>query len=201
MADAVKDAVKDLSAGVKQLAVGDDKKQQKPQKQQQPKKDKKAKGKDGGASGPDELSSPPEYIDHRIKMFEELKAQYDAEVAKKPRHEITITLKDGKIEVGTAWETTPAAVAKGISKSLLERVVISKVDGELWDLERPFEKSCSLELLTFDDPDGRYVFWHSSAHILGEACERRFGCDLCIGPPVDVREPFHTDLPHGLTAK
>jgi threonyl-tRNA synthetase len=55
----------------------------------------------------------------------------------------------------------------------------------LWDLERPLEKSCKLELLPFDDPEGKKVFWHSSAHILGEASERRFGCDLCIGPPIE----------------
>ena len=52
-------------------------------------------------------------------------------------------------------------------------------------MERPLEKSCKLELLPFDDPEGKKVFWHSSAHVLGEASERRFGCDLCIGPPID----------------
>ena len=46
-------------------------------------------------------------------------------------------------------------IAKAIAQSLADRVVIGKVDGEVWDLERPLEKSCSLELLTFDDPEGR----------------------------------------------
>ena len=32
---------------------------------------------------------------------------------------------------------------------------------------------------------GKRVFWHSSAHVLGEAAERRFGCHLCLGPPTD----------------
>jgi len=32
---------------------------------------------------------------------------------------------------------------------------------------------------------GKRVFWHSSAHVLGEAAERHYGCHLCIGPPTD----------------
>ena len=32
---------------------------------------------------------------------------------------------------------------------------------------------------------GQYVFWHSSAHILGEAMERHYGGHLCYGPPVE----------------
>lgn len=47
-------------------------------------------------------------------------------------------------------------IAKGISKSLLERTVITKVDGELWDLTRPMEKSCKLELIDFESDEGRY---------------------------------------------
>ena len=73
---------------------------------------------------------------------------------------------------------------------MFERTVISRIDKgteneTLWDLERPLEKSVALEFLDFDHPEGKRVFWHSSAHILGEASERRFGCDLCIGPPID----------------
>lgn len=103
---------------------------------------------------------------------------------------INISLGDGKIVEGQSWVTSPADVARGISKSLFERTVIARIDKgtpeeTLWDLERPLEKSCKLELLPFDDPEGKKVFWHSSAHILGEASERRFGCDLCIGPPIE----------------
>ena len=73
----------------------------------------------------------------------------------KPREEITITLPNGKEEKGTSWETTPLMIAKGISKSLLERTVITKVDGELWDLTRPMEKSCKLELIDFESAEGK----------------------------------------------
>jgi threonyl-tRNA synthetase len=45
-------------------------------------------------------------------------------------------------------------IAQALSKSLADRTVIAKVDGELWDLERPLEKSCKLELLDFEHPEG-----------------------------------------------
>jgi threonyl-tRNA synthetase len=41
---------------------------------------------------------------------------------------------------------------------------------------------------------GKKVFWHSSAHILGEACERRFGCYLCNGPPTEDPPGFYYDM-------
>lgn len=41
---------------------------------------------------------------------------------------------------------------------------------------------------------GKKVFWHSSAHVLGEACERRFGCYLCNGPPTEDPPGFYYDM-------
>jgi len=147
-----------------------------------------------------ELSPQPQFLSERLKLFEKLKAKSDAERAAKPREPITITLGDGSIKQGTSWETTPAEIAKGISNSLLKRTVVAKLNGDpeqLWDLERPLEASCKLELLSFEDELGKKVFWHSSAHILGEASERRFGCSLCIGPPIDNGFYYEMALPDG----
>ncbi|KAH7133527.1 hypothetical protein EDB81DRAFT_658604 [Dactylonectria macrodidyma] len=141
-----------------------------------------------------ELAELPEFIQHRLDVFDRIKARQDAEIAAKPREEITVALPNGKEEKGISWETTPAAIAKSISKSLLERTVISMVDGELWDLTRPLEKSCKLELLDFEHTEGKKVFWHSSAHILGEAAERRYGCYLCNGPPTTDPPGFYYDM-------
>uniref|UniRef100_A0A6B2KYY4 Probable threonine--tRNA ligase, cytoplasmic n=1 Tax=Arcella intermedia TaxID=1963864 RepID=A0A6B2KYY4_9EUKA len=55
----------------------------------------------------------------------------------------------------------------------------------MWDLTRPIEQSCRLELFKFDSAEGKKVFWHSSAHIMGQALEKIFSCELCIGPPLD----------------
>ncbi|KAJ4196506.1 Threonine--tRNA ligase [Fusarium falciforme] len=157
----------------------------------QPKEKKPAKG---GKSSGLELPDLPEFIQHRLDLFDKIKARQEAEIAEKPREEIIISLPNGKEHTGTSWETTPFSIAKGISKSLLERTVISLVDGELWDLTRPLEKSCKLELLDFEHPEGKKVFWHSSAHILGEAAERRFGCYLCNGPPTEDPPGFYYDM-------
>ncbi|KAG8770978.1 threonyl-tRNA synthetase, partial [Serendipita sp. 397] len=132
-----------------------------------------------------ELNPPPEFFQSRIDLFDKYKAEYDEMVKAKPRQEITITLKDGKQKSGTSWETTPMQVALEISKSLTERLVIAKVDGVLWDLNRPLEMSVNLELLDFEHPEGKQVFWHSSAHVLGEAAEKHYGCHLCFGPPTE----------------
>ncbi|KAF1988384.1 threonyl-tRNA synthetase [Aulographum hederae CBS 113979] len=188
--DSIKSAVEDISNSIKGNAP-------EAAKQQQPKKDKKKPAKETSSSGPDEVSPPPAYIDHRVQIFEKLKTEYDEEIAKKPREQIEVTLGDGKIQVVTSWEDSPASIAKGISKSLFERTVVAEVDGEVWDLERPFEKSCSLKLLDFEHPEGKKVFWHSSAHILGEASERKYGCDLCIGPPVEDGFYYEMALPEG----
>uniref|UniRef100_A0A8W8HNV3 threonine--tRNA ligase n=1 Tax=Magallana gigas TaxID=29159 RepID=A0A8W8HNV3_MAGGI len=135
---------------------------------------------------------PPEFIAYREKLWQELKADYDKWLAAQPQDPIKVTLPDGKQVEGQAWKTTPYDVAKGISQGLADNTVVAKVDGELWDLDRPFEKDSSLQLLKFDDKDGQYVFWHSSAHILGEAMEKLYGGHLCYGPPIE--EGFYYDM-------
>ncbi|KAJ3233223.1 threonyl-tRNA synthetase [Chytriomyces hyalinus] len=164
--------------------------------------EKKAKGKGGKAPKakdvvpvgeyPLECTPRPEYIQHRLDMFDELKAIYDTEIAAKPRVPIKVTLPDGRDMDGTAWETTPMDIARLLSKSLSERVVIAKVNGVLWDLTRVLEDSCKVELLDFEKDEGKMVFWHSSAHVMGESCELHYGCHLCIGPPIE--EGFYYEM-------
>lgn len=149
---------------------------------------KKSKGK---GKAQDENSRPvfmepqPEFIDYRIEIFEKIKAENDAKLAAEERKPIKITLKDGSVKEGTSFETSPMDIAAAIGKSFQERQVISKVNGELWDLERPLESDVSLEFLDFDHPEGKAVFWHSSAHVLGEGCECHYGAHLCFGPPTE----------------
>ena len=72
----------------------------------------------------------------------------------------SVTLPDGKQVAGESWRTTPYDVALGISKGLADNTVVARVDGELWDLDRPLEKDVKLELVKFDDEEGQAVFWH-----------------------------------------
>ncbi|EIW79924.1 threonyl-tRNA synthetase [Coniophora puteana RWD-64-598 SS2] len=154
-------------------------------KQPKEKKEKKDKPAASASQFPLELQPKPEFFDHRIQIFEKLQAEHTEWVKAQPRQEITVTLPDGSERKGTSWETSPMDIAKEISKGLSEKVVIAKVDGTLWDLERPLEASCKLVLLDFESDEGKRVFWHSSAHVLGESAERHYGCHLCIGPPTE----------------
>ena len=56
----------------------------------------------------------------------------------------------------------------------------------LWDMQRALVGPVAkLELLKFEeDKDAKTVFWHSSAHMMGEALEHTFGSKLTIGPPL-----------------
>lgn len=145
----------------------------------------------------------PAFFRARNELFDRRNAQRKAWVARQLHDRIEIEMPGGEKKEGTKWETTPAQVAHSISKSLLERTVIARVQGtgasdegrQLWDLERPLEYSCRLELLDFAHEEGRKVFWHSSAHVLGEAAERRYGCSLCIGPPVENGFYYEMALP------
>jgi len=123
------------------------------------KKEKKGAAPDPAASGPLELDPWPQFIQDRIELFDKLYKEYQEEIAKKPREPIEITMPDGTVKHGTSWETTPAEIAKSISNSLYKRTVVARIDGEtLWDLDRPLEKSCKLELLDFNDEQGKFVF-------------------------------------------
>ena len=92
--------------------------------------------------------------------------------------------------------TSALDVAKGISEGLARVVVSAKVNGEVWDLNRPIMEDATLSLLKFDDLDGKKTFWHSSSHLLAEALEALYpGIKLGIGPAID--NGFYYDVDFG----
>ncbi|XP_060856722.1 threonine--tRNA ligase 1, cytoplasmic-like isoform X2 [Metopolophium dirhodum] len=155
-------------------------------KYQRPNKKKMAlKEKEGKQSQVSELKTWPSYIEDRLKLWDKLKEQYINELSNKILEPITVTFPDGKTINAKAWQSTPYDVAKGISQGLADNTVIAKVNGELWDLDRPLEKDSTLQFLKIDNEEAQKVFWHSSAHMLGEAMERIYGGCLCYGPPIE----------------
>uniref|UniRef100_A0AAQ5XHI8 threonine--tRNA ligase n=1 Tax=Amphiprion ocellaris TaxID=80972 RepID=A0AAQ5XHI8_AMPOC len=141
------------------------------------------------------LSPAPQYIDERLTLYTKLKAEHEslmAERAAKDSKPIKVTLPDGKVVEAESWKTTPYQVACGISQGLADNTVIAKVNNSVWDLDRPLEDDCSLQLLKFDDEEAQAVYWHSSAHILGEAMEKVYGGCLCYGPPIE--NGFYYDM-------
>merc|ERR1712226_315702 len=137
----------------------------------------------------------PEFIKSRDELFKsltDLKKQEIGEYASQEKG-IKVKLPDGSEKEGIAWKTTPFEIAQSISQGLAQNAIVAKVNGELWDLERPFEDNVeSLEILKFDNPEAQQVYWHSTAHILGEALELHFGGHLCYGPPIE--NGFYYDM-------
>jgi len=171
-------------------------KTQKPAADQKSKGEQKQKKKDksGGGGGVKELNPWPEFIQERLNLWDKLKKESDEALAAKVPTPIKVTLPDGAVKEGESWRTTPFIIAQGISQGLAESTIVAKVNGEVWDLDRPLEADCSLQLLKFTDDDAKTVFWHSTAHILGEAMERVYGGHLCYGPPIE--EGFYYDMYH-----
>ncbi|KAK9959226.1 hypothetical protein ABG768_011294 [Culter alburnus] len=141
-----------------------------------------------------ELKPWPAFVSDRLELYERLKKESDALLAERvaSAHSISVQLPDGQTLKATAWVTSPYQLACAISQGLADNCVIARVNGELWDLDRPLEADCSLELLRFDHEDAQAVYWHSSAHILGEAMERFYGGCLCYGPPIE--NGFYYDM-------
>ncbi|RCV24969.1 hypothetical protein SETIT_5G129000v2 [Setaria italica] len=129
----------------------------------------------------------------RIRKFEEIQARQALERLNIGGELIKVTLPDGAIKEGKKLITTPMDIAKEISSGLAASCLIAKVDETLWDMGRPLEGDCKLQLFKFDSNEGRDTFWHSSAHILGESLERVYGCKLCIGPCTTRGEGFYYD--------
>lgn len=80
-------------------------------------------------------------------------------------------------------------------------VVVAKVDGRLTDLNTPLTQNSEVALLTFDDDEGREVFWHSSSHVLGNALVNVFNCKLVNGPATEEGFYYDVELPHPISTE
>jgi threonyl-tRNA synthetase len=108
---------------------------------------------------------------------------------------IKITLPDGTIKEFPKG-TTPMTVALSISEGLARNVLGAKVNGEVIDASRPIESDATLQLLTWNDKEGKSTFWHSSAHLMAEALEALYpGTKFGIGPPIETG--FYYDVDFG----
>lgn len=90
---------------------------------------------------------------------------------------------------------TGFSIAESISPKLAKEVLSISVNGEIYDLNRPIEADARIKLHTWDDEEGKYTFWHSSAHLMAEAIEFHYpGVKLAIGPPVENGFYYDIDL-------
>ncbi len=103
-----------------------------------------------------------------------------------------VTLPD-KSAIEVAPSTPAIEIARKISRSLGDDALAVKINGKISDLNTPIVSDCELQFLTFDDPEGKEVYWHSSSHLMAHAIqsifpEAKFG----VGPAID--DGFYYDI-------
>lgn len=110
---------------------------------------------------------------------------------------VRLTLPDGS-SIECERGTTILQVAEKIGKRLAQAAVAAKLDGRLVDLSTPIESDAALEIVTFDSPEGKDVYWHSSSHVMADAVLRLFPkTKLTIGPPIE--DGFYYDFDTDVT--
>ncbi|MEG2429014.1 MAG: threonine--tRNA ligase, partial [Oscillospiraceae bacterium] len=111
---------------------------------------------------------------------------------------INVTLKGGTIKE-FAENSTVFDVCKELGAGLAKAACSCKIDGVLADLRTNLTKDCEVEILTFDNIDGKKTFWHTASHVLAQAVKNLFpAAKLAIGPAIDngfyydfdVEKPF-----------
>lgn len=124
-----------------------------------------------------------------------------------------VTLPDGTVKEYEG-SVSAADVAAEIGPGLAKAAIGAKVDGELYDLNRPIDHDCQLAIITRPrldkkgktkgehDPDALHLLRHSCAHVMAEAIERLWpDTQLAYGPPLDsgfyydiyLEKPFSSD--------
>ena len=111
---------------------------------------------------------------------------------------VKVTLKGDvrEFEAGV----TVAEIAKSIGAGLYKAACAGRINGKgSVDLRTPICEDCSLEILTFDDADGKHAYWHTTAHIMAQAIQHLYPeAKFAIGPAIENGFYYDVDLPHTL---
>ena len=88
----------------------------------------------------------------------------------------------------TAYE-----VAQSIGAGLAKAACAAKLNDKVIDLRTPITEDADLSILTFDDPDGKHAYWHSTSHVLAQAIQHLYPQTLfTIGPAIE--NGFYYDI-------
>ncbi|HBQ58184.1 MAG TPA: threonine--tRNA ligase, partial [Balneolaceae bacterium] len=108
---------------------------------------------------------------------------------------ITLTLPDGSQREYSSG-VTGLEVAQSIASGLARAALSITVNGDIIDLDRPITEDAEIAINTWDSEDGKYTFWHSSAHLLAEAIQDLYPkAKFAIGPPIE--SGFYYDIDFG----
>ena len=93
---------------------------------------------------------------------------------------------------------TGLQIAESISSRLAREVLAASVNGETWDLTRPINEDATVQLLKWEDEEGKHAYWHSSAHLMAEALQELYpGIKFGIGPAIENGFYYDVDLGEG----
>ena len=107
---------------------------------------------------------------------------------------INITLPDGNVRTFEA-PVSAMDVAKSISEGLARKVIAARINEEVWDLSRTIDSDVRLQLLTWEENEGKNTFWHSTAHLMAEAVEALYpGVQFWVGPALEKGFYYDMDL-------
>ncbi|MFN8436860.1 MAG: threonine--tRNA ligase [Cytophagales bacterium] len=107
---------------------------------------------------------------------------------------IKITLPDGSVREYPQGSSS-MDIALSISEGLARNVLAAKVNGEVWDASRSIQTDATVQLLTWNDQEGKQTFWHSSAHLMAEALEALYpGVKFGIGPAIETGYYYDIDF-------
>lgn len=110
-----------------------------------------------------------------------------------------ITLKDGSVKE-YASPMSAADIAKDISMGLYRNACVCRINGEVKDLRTVISDDAALEILTFDNEEGKRAFNHTASHIMAQAVKRLYPkVKLTIGPAIEdgFYYDFDTETPFG----
>ncbi|MBO5859654.1 MAG: TGS domain-containing protein, partial [Clostridia bacterium] len=110
---------------------------------------------------------------------------------------INVTLKGGVVK---EYEngTTAMEITKDLGMGLYKAACVCRINGKVADLRTALNEDCELEIVTFDDADGKYALRHTASHILAQAVKRLFpAAKLAIGPAIEngFYYDFDVDVP------
>ena len=107
-----------------------------------------------------------------------------AESNELPAKKIVIQFKDWGSREITVGTTILEALGE-LSPKLKKEALAARLNGKIVDLNTPLQEDASVDILTFDDPEGAEVYRHTASHVLAQAVKRLYGnVRLGIGPPI-----------------
>ncbi len=112
---------------------------------------------------------------------------------------IKIKFPDGSIKEFPAG-ITGVEIAKSISHKLAEEALAIKINGKIKELYTPINQDAEIKILTFDDDEGKEVYWHSSSHLMAHAIEKLFpGAKFGVGPAIENGFYYDVDVDRKIT--